>query len=72
MTHRDGTCLLCGTTSLDVKVGLIRWREPIGRDVFTSAPRCLDRPACRARLEAAGEVWDVLDAVRPTVELVGR
>lgn len=66
MTHRDTVCLLCGLTSPDVALGLIAWKEPVGRDVFTTAPRCKDAEACRARIEAAGDVWELVD---PKAEL---
>ena len=68
--NRETTCLLCGATGKDVAIGLVRWADPVGRDVFGSIPRCRDKAACRDRVEAAGEQWDVLDAVRPTKELI--
>jgi len=68
--NRETTCLLCGIVSHDVTIGLARWVEPIGRDRFGAVPRCRDKVSCRGRVEATGERWDVLDAVRPTVELV--
>ena len=68
--NRETTCLLCGTTSHDVSVGLVRWLEPVGRDRFGAVPRCKDKMACRSRVEGSGAEWDVVDAARPTVELV--
>lgn len=72
MTHRDSACILCGHTSIDVAFGLIAWREPVGRDVFTSAPRCKDAVSCRARVEAAGEKWEVFEKPLTTRELLER
>lgn len=57
------TCVLCGVTSKDVSTGIIAWKEPIGRALFTAAPRCKDKSECRRRVEAAGEAWDVRDPV---------
>ena len=70
MTHRDTTCLLCGVISGDVKVGLIAWRNPIGRDRFTAAPRCRDKMSCRDRVEAAGDSWDLEERPVSARELV--
>lgn len=68
MTHLS--CVLCGDTSPNVRTGLIAWQQPIGRDVFTSAPRCTDKVACRARVEALGEAWEVMDRPLSTRELL--
>ncbi len=68
--NRDKTCLLCGATSHDVVIGLIRWSEPVGRDRFTAAPRCRDKAACRDRVEANGDRWEVQDPERSAKELI--
>lgn len=60
MSHYQ-SCALCGISAADVELGIIRWKEPVGRSLFTSAPRCKDRAGCRARVEAMGEPWDVRD-----------
>ena len=70
MTHRDTTCLLCGIVSADVRVGLIAWRNPIGRDRFTAAPRCRDKMSCRDRVEASGDSWDLEERPVSARELV--
>jgi hypothetical protein len=65
------TCLLCGHTSRDVTVGLVKWVEPLGREKFSAIPRCRNRRACRARLEEIGDeypVWDAIDSVGNLVE----
>lgn len=55
------TCLLCGHESHDVRVGLVEWKDPVGSERFSSIPRCQNRRACRARLEAIGDEWPVWD-----------
>jgi len=67
----DRTCVLCGLTSRDVSVSLISWIEPVGRDRYTSAPRCKDVYACRDRVEALGEQWDVRIPERTVREMIG-
>lgn len=71
MTHRDTTCVLCGAVSPDVRFGLIAWSQPVGRDVFTAAPRCADKAGCRTRVEANGDRWEVVERPVTTRELVG-
>jgi len=51
------TCALCRTADRNVRTGLIEWREPIDNLRFEALPRCVDRVACRARVEARGERW---------------
>lgn len=70
MTRRETTCLLCGTVSNDVAIGLIEWLNPVGRDRYTAAPRCRDKNACRSRVEGLGDAWEVRDPYIPTRELV--
>lgn len=70
MTHQDNTCLLCGTQNNDVRMGLIAWSNPIGRDRFTAAPRCRDKMSCRDRVEAAGDSWDLEERAVSARELV--
>jgi hypothetical protein len=64
------TCVLCGTASRDVATGILAWKEPIGREIFTAAPRCKDRAACRSRVEANGDEWDLLEKPRDTRDLI--
>lgn len=52
------TCELCGMASLDVRSGLACYAED-GR--FERIERCIDHQACRDRVEAAGEVWALVD-----------
>lgn len=59
-------CLLCGDAPADprdVRMALVRWVEPDAERRFSSVPRCIDRAACRARVEAAGGAWEVQDGV---------
>lgn len=55
------TCLICGDTSRDVTVGLVAWREPVGRELFSSIPRCRNRGACKRRVEQIGDEWPLLE-----------
>lgn len=57
------TCLLCGHEGPDVRVGLAAWKKPIDGEVFTSIPRCVDKTACRDRVEADSQEWELLDKV---------
>ena len=55
------TCMLCGNErTTEVRVSLARWRDP-NPYLFSAIPRCIDRRACRARCEALGDDWMVLD-----------
>lgn len=51
-------------------MGLVSWRNPVDGQQYGAVPRCVDRVACRARIEARGEEWEVEDPVRTTAELV--
>jgi hypothetical protein len=57
--HADRTCLICGDLSLDVRTQLVEWRDPVGGRRYEAIPRCIDRTACRSRVEAQGETWPV-------------
>jgi hypothetical protein len=54
-------CLLCGLDSPDVRVALIRWRDPLPGKTFDQGPRCRDSHACWERVKALGEAWPVDD-----------
>ena len=72
MTHAPGPCLLCGSETTETRVMLVEWSEPIGNAIWSSVPRCVDRAACRERVERViGERWPVNDrtpAPPPKVE----
>jgi hypothetical protein len=54
-------CVLCGCDS-DTRVALVRWREPEPDEMpFASLVRCRDHDACRRRVEATGNRWQVQD-----------
>ena len=53
---RFEACLICGFEG-PTRFLLVCWSTG-----FTAGPRCVDRDACRARVEASGETWDVADA----------
>lgn len=68
--NRETVCLLCGLPSKDVAVGLVAWKNPVGRDRFDAIPRCRDRIACRSRVEASGGEWEVEERPVTAKELV--
>jgi hypothetical protein len=57
------SCALCGDTNPTVRVGLVEWIEPIEEQRFAAVPRCQDRKACRERVKASGEQWEVREPV---------
>ncbi len=52
-------CDICGDRSLDVRPGLVAWRDLA--QPYAHVDRCEDEAACRARVEAAGEEWPVME-----------
>lgn len=63
---RLGTCLICGAERVTTSVDLVEWLEPVAGHRFDTVERCVDRPACRVRLEAIpGERWPVADRTPP-------
>jgi len=66
MSHGIGGCVLCGDEIGDRVMALIEWSEPIGRDIWSYVPRCVDRAACRERVERVlEEPWPVNDGTPP-------
>jgi hypothetical protein len=53
-------CLLCGMSGPYVRPFMVEWRDPEPRR-FDVIPRCADRAECRARVEATGEDWPLVD-----------
>lgn len=58
-------CSLCGSETETV-TALVEWLEPIDGQLWSSIPRCIERAACRARVElpkpaGLGEPWPVDD-----------
>jgi len=65
------TCVLCGHTDLQVRMALVEWIDPVEDQRFGAVARCADHVACRGRVEATGEAWEVVDpAPRSARELV--
>lgn len=56
-------CLLCGNERIiEVRVSLARWRDlKANPSMYGAIPRCIDRKACRERVEAMGDEWPVID-----------
>lgn len=68
MTHHPEprACSLCGSETEPTAMSLVEWLEPIDGEIWSHVPRCVDRPACRARVElpkpaGLGEPWPVND-----------
>lgn len=58
-------CAICGADGQPTRMALVEWREPVGRERFTAVPRCVDRVACRRRVEnELGELWPIVEKVR--------
>ncbi len=62
-------CLLCGASGPYVRPVMVEWRdkEPYRYSVI---PRCTERAECRARVEAAGEPWPLVDPKHEVKEAV--
>ena len=52
-------CDICGDRSLDVRAGLVAWRDLA--QPYANVDRCSDVAACKARVQASGEPWPVID-----------
>lgn len=55
-----GTCDLCGSVRVPVEPRVVAWRVPVAGP-FGNIDRCPDQEACRARVEAAGDEWPILE-----------
>lgn len=70
------TCVLCGHEARDVSVGLVAWQKPVGRERFSAVPRCIQLDACRKRVEANGDAWEVREneprSVRDLIREIAR
>jgi hypothetical protein len=71
MSYTIEACVLCGSDTEPRVMALIEWTEPIGRDLWAHVPRCVDRAACRYRVELVlGEPWPVNDGTPAPVKPV--
>lgn len=62
MSRAIDACVLCGSEAADRVMAIVEWLEPIGKEQWSHVPRCVDRPACRDRVERVlGEPWPVDD-----------
>lgn len=52
-----GSCLLCGAERAEVERRLVLWPDT---KVWGEIESCLDRAACRDRVEALGERWPTM------------
>lgn len=63
------TCAICTATEREARLapGLLRFRTLPGDPLDVQAnDRCVDRSACRRRVELSGEEWPVLDSPAPS------
>lgn len=66
-------CVLCGSETAETRLALVEWTEPVEGEGWSHVPRCVDRPACRLRVEGPkpaglGERWPLNDRT-PAPEL---
>lgn len=55
---RPGICLVCGFASGLIEASMVEWLRPADpAKRFAQIDRCVDRPACRARVHEAGKLW---------------
>lgn len=57
-----GRCELCNAERETVGVAVVRWISDGRAFEYESLPRCLGHAACRGRVEARGEKWEVDDS----------
>lgn len=62
MTTRLADCHICGAEGVLTVFAVVRWKS--GEPEYTVGPRCIDRLACRERVEAKDETWDVAEPER--------
>lgn len=62
-------CAICGAEGYDVRpfIGLYRKVDGSGTE-YAEVTRCKDTFACRARCEAAGDVWPLVESRAPRWE----
>lgn len=64
MTFTEPTyCALCGhTDKRDLRYALVHWREADPGMQYAHVPRCTNVEACRARVQANGESWPLVES----------
>lgn len=59
------SCQLCGNTNgRDLEFALVHWRVAEPGMAYAHVEACRDRSACRARCEAAGDIWPLVESSR--------
>lgn len=72
MSQAIGGCVLCGAETEPRVMALVEWAEPIGREQWSHVPRCVDRDACRSRVEVVlREPWPLNDGTPAPVRVGG-
>jgi len=55
-------CAICGNTDRrDLRYALAHWREAAPGMAYEHVARCLDRDACRARVESQDGTWPLVE-----------
>jgi len=69
MSPHSSACVLCGhDVATEVRMAMVEWREPISKEIWSTVPRCIDRAACRQRVETVlREPWPVADGTPDSV-----
>jgi hypothetical protein len=53
------TCDICGHIGIDVRPGVVAWRDPA--QPYAAVDRCVNIADCADRVAAKGEEWPVFD-----------
>ena len=61
----DDRCALCGhPDKRDLGTSLAHWRDAPPGMAYEHITACRDRDACRARVQAQGDLWPLVETVR--------
>lgn len=61
MTERD-VCRICGhTDKRDLGTSLAHWKVSLPGMAYEHVLACRDREACRARVQAQGDIWPLVE-----------
>jgi hypothetical protein len=56
-------CAICGNTDRrDLRWRIAHWRDAEPGMAYENVGACSDREACRARVEANGETWPLVES----------
>ena len=58
----DQTCAICGHPEpRDLGTSLAHWRDALPGMAYEHIAACRDRAACRARVQAQGDLWPLVE-----------